>query len=140
MGQPFDFWVGEGMGDFRKIYPANWFRGKNNSCKEIPGGKSFCIEEKYFSLLIVLEKKILHRQVVNVSRKNYITRGLGKKILNQTKSPIKSHYNCMTSYEYCNNWHISLVKLYSQTVIGYRFCSNEDSEGFGKQYGTDYLL
>ena len=64
------------------------FEEKNNSCKEIPGGKSFCIEEKYFSLLIVLEKKILHRQVVNVSRKNYITRGLGKKILNQTKSPI----------------------------------------------------
>ena len=32
---------------------------KNNSCKEIPGGKSFCIEEKYFSLLIVLEKKNL---------------------------------------------------------------------------------
>ena len=60
------------------------FEEKNNSCKEIPGGKSFCIEEKYFSLLIVLEKKILHRQVVNVSKKNYITRGLGK-ILNQTK-------------------------------------------------------
>ena len=33
------------------------FEEKNNSCKEIPGGKSFCIEEKYFSLLIVLEKK-----------------------------------------------------------------------------------
>ena len=33
-------------------------------------------------------KKILHRQVVNVRKKNYITRDLGKKIFNQTKSPI----------------------------------------------------
>ena len=40
----------------------------------------------YFGLLCW--KKILHRQVVNVRKKNYITRGLGKKIFNQTKSPI----------------------------------------------------
>ena len=33
-------------------------------------------------------EKILHRQVVNVRKKNYITRGLGKKFFNQTKSPI----------------------------------------------------
>ena len=33
-------------------------------------------------------KKILHRQVVNVRKKNYNTRGLGKKNFNQTKSPI----------------------------------------------------
>ena len=36
----------------------------------------------------MLEKKILHRQVVNVRKKNYTTRGLGKTILNQTKSAI----------------------------------------------------
>ena len=32
-------------------------------------------------------KKILHRQVVNVRKKNYITRGLGKKILTKPNHP-----------------------------------------------------
>ena len=49
---------GEGMGDFRKKYPGDLFHGKNNSCKEIPGGKNFCKEEKYFSWLIMLEKTL----------------------------------------------------------------------------------
>ena len=67
-----------GMGDFRKKYPADWFRGKNNSCKEIPGGKSFRTEEKYFSWLVMLGKKSYIVKLLTSGKKLYHQR-LGEK-------------------------------------------------------------
>ena len=55
------------MGDFRKKYPADLFRAKKKKpCKEIPAIQWLCM----------------------IGKTNSITKGLRKKILTQTKSPL----------------------------------------------------
>ena len=54
------------MGDFRKKYSTDWFRAKKKPCKEIPAIQWLCI----------------------IGKTNFITKGLRKKILTQTKSPL----------------------------------------------------
>ena len=70
------------MGDFRKKYPQTDFE-EIIIVRKYPAEKNSCTEEKYLSWLIMLEKYLISSSCMS-GKKNYITRGLGKKILIQT--------------------------------------------------------
>ena len=70
-----------GMGDFRKKYPADWFRGKNNSCKEIPGGKKFSHWREIFFMACNVGKKSYIVKLLMSGKKLYPQRFGEKKVL-----------------------------------------------------------
>ena len=87
--RPFDFWGEKGYGWFQykdvlqtDFEGKKFLRGKTWRKKKIPRMK-----EKYLSWRIKLEKK---SYTVACQENNSITKGLWKKILTQTKSPIPS--------------------------------------------------
>ena len=41
--------MGSGMGDFRKKFIADWFRGKNNPTRKYPAVMAFYVREKILS-------------------------------------------------------------------------------------------
>ena len=85
-GRPLDFWGGGGgMGNFRKKNPTDWFRGKKYLVRRYLRKKISCTEKKYLSWHINYAAK---KNVTPLYVRGKNSRGLGKQVLTQTKSPI----------------------------------------------------
>ena len=73
------------MGDFRKKYSADYFRGEK-TFKDITGKNNILPEKNVAHDVYNAEKK--NPRVLYVRKKYSNSSDLGKKILNQAKSPV----------------------------------------------------
>ena len=77
----------EVMSDFRKKYPADWFRGKK-ACKDIPGKNNILHWKKISLMTYIILKKYLTPIYIRKKVSNF--RGLEKKIVTQVNPPYPS--------------------------------------------------